>query len=105
MLQSTFDPIALARAAMSGALAGGFTFVRNGMSSVPVRLLEASSATVVLLIGPYDEPTVGGRAVTVIEARIRGDALVGGYVTRPESRRQDVAMGVAERGTFEAMAA
>jgi hypothetical protein len=106
MQHMTFDPMTLARAAMRGFLPGGVAPTGvDGVVDTPVRILEASAATCVLLIGPYEDPVLGGVAVTLLEARIQGDTVVGRYVTRPGSGERGAVGSGTKRGMLKAMAA
>lgn len=66
-----------------GTLSGALTFTGPGASPIPIRTIAVSESTIVFEIGPYQSPDAKAEAITRSEGRLKGDSLVGSYVTLP----------------------
>jgi hypothetical protein len=81
---STSSPFTLIRdASVDASVAGRFLFFTSrDVPPTGVKLLEASYATFVALIGPYYDPAENAEVVTLLEGRRDGDRLLGKFNTR-----------------------
>ena len=95
-LDFTLIPIASPDTSVAGRF---LFFTSHDVPPTGVRLLEASQASFVALIGPYYEPREDTEVVTVLEGRRIDGHLVGTYVTRFRNGDPRVKTGrfVAER--------
>ena len=76
------------------AVAGRFLFfVTRDISPTGIRLLEASNASFVALLGPYFDPRENGDVVTVFEGIRRGATIEGAYYSRLVGWRETIHTG------------
>jgi hypothetical protein len=89
------EPFTLLRDGSSDAsVVGRFLFfATRDVAPTGVKLLEASGATFVALIGPYYDPRVNAEVVTVFEGTRNGAVLEGSFHTRVHGWRDTIRSG------------
>lgn len=76
------------------AVAGRFLFfVTRDIAPTGIRLLEASAAAFVALLGPYYDPRENGDVITVFEGMRRGATIEGTWYSRLVGWRETIHSG------------